>query len=95
MMAENRDDLDHEGVQDDADRGMPSINQRGKSSGGMMQKVVAVGGAIVVVLALIAFVYAAGVWQCIAVGWWTRWPVWHVGRGTRPPNGPTTNQWPG
>lgn len=54
MMAENRDDLDHEGVQDDADRGMPSINQRGKSSGGMMQKVVAVGGAIVVVLALIA-----------------------------------------
>lgn len=54
MMAENRDDLGHEGVQEGADRGMPSINQRGKSSGGMMQKMVAVGGAIVVVLALIA-----------------------------------------
>lgn len=54
MMAENRDDLDHEGVQEDADRGMPSINQRGKSGGGVMQKVVAAGGAVVVILALIA-----------------------------------------
>lgn len=54
MMADNRDDLDQGGVQEEADRGMPSINQRGKPSGGVMQKLVAGAGAVVVVLALIA-----------------------------------------
>lgn len=53
-MAENRDDLDLGGEPEDADRGMPSINQRGKSAGGIVQKLVAGMGAILLVLALVA-----------------------------------------
>lgn len=54
MMADNRDDLDNNAEQEGADRGMPSINQRGKPASGVMQKVVAGIGAIILVLALVA-----------------------------------------
>nr|WP_245635149.1 type IV secretion system protein VirB10 [Marinobacterium profundum] len=49
-MADNRDDLD----QEDIDRGMPSINQRGPGKGGIGQKIIVGIGAIFVVLALVA-----------------------------------------
>lgn len=49
-MADNTEHFD----QEDADRGMPSINQRGRTGGGVMQKAVVAGGAVVLVLALIA-----------------------------------------
>ncbi len=51
-MAENRSDMDYEDVQGPADRGMPSINQRGKP--GVGQKLVVGMVGVVVVLALVA-----------------------------------------
>lgn len=53
-MAENREGMEPEGVQEDADRGMPSINRRGKPAGGIGQKIILGAILIVVVLALIA-----------------------------------------
>lgn len=53
-MAENRDDLEQEGLGEEADRGMPSINQRGAKASGVVQKIVIGGGVIVLVLALVA-----------------------------------------
>lgn len=53
-MSENRDDLDQEPIQDDADRGMPSINKRRSPAGGVFQKVIAAVLAVIVVVALVA-----------------------------------------
>lgn len=53
-MAENRDDLERENAQEEADRGLPSINKRGKPTGGVGQKLMMVVVGILVILALIA-----------------------------------------
>lgn len=53
-MAENRDDLDQDAVQDNADRGMPSINQRGAAGSSVKQKIVGAFLLVLVVLALLA-----------------------------------------
>ena len=55
-MAKDRDDLDTEIEQEDADRGMPSISKNRKTgkASGIGQKIVAVIIGIIVILALIA-----------------------------------------